>query len=990
MITEPEVSRAPDGEHTPGRPSNRPSAHVAGLRAFSGRSAYVRYLAIIGVIYVVLFGWLMVTTNGMPYVMDNNESFSSLTHAMNIVHFGVSKSVGLTDEAYGPNPDAHPFVYTHQGNFPRIFALLIYLLGAHSIQAQIIVTTFTAGAFGVFLMFEFFSRRVAPVFAFVVSLILLSDYLLFTQWQVVTYRVWHAIFLFGALLCVEGLGSRRPRTWAALTVLTYACMFYFEFIFVAFVSVLTGLYAAYRYRRRLRRLLVTWGAMGVGAVIGIGVLLGQLLAYVGWDGFKEDVFLTYFARNEAGDESALLAELHSFYSSHNIVFWYNLIDSTDLRTPAAFLRMLFTWSFQVYTPLLSLVVLILLAGWVVAHAALPMEMLARRVGWRRAPHGLSTLAAVCASGVLVLAVYVLVIGVLGSDAYSGVRPTTDGLPWAAGWLGTVAAVLLGCVAAALVWVAAGFSANRVPAGRVVLAAVLTFGVAWCLPRQWALYNQTWRILWQGQLESQLPESVARSLVLVAVGLSGALIVGGPRRALSTQSHRMLRACSVYLACAFAAYTITYLLSPGYVYSGYLVRFAPMPVFITDVTLAFAAVLVVGFVARAWSYLRRAGRHQSYATASGSTSATAHGIRALAVCGVVAGCAALFVSSVFWLQIQHTYLGLLPPDHNAFLQQLADPPYAGASFAVNNYAAPEAMFTGQWAYFDPKIQSGQVTLTDSGYVLGRDMDSYLWLADKRTNPDYLEPTYFACVVQQDLGAVVDRLTNPGLPGFCPRLGVPGQPPVSVNGDTTGPSTGWTPKTEIVARDPGPDGWWEIMKLDWSFPPYLAALSDASAGVRVKVSLKAQPSTPIVATPVFDARQQDGVAMQPPLIRLYRADDQPCELAETYDPAGFTLPPNFTGPIRLSVTPRTAEAIGTEFSSDPVYVGMWFSLPNTRTGGAQEVQAASLEQAEEIAQAAGTWTPGAGTFGQLSEGEAAPSVNWAGYTCQPDLSSMLPGE
>src|SRR5438270_726866 len=69
------------------------------LLALSGSSW--RYLAILSVCYVILFGGLLVQTRLMPYVMDNNETFSSLTHASNMFKFGVAKDFGLTDEAYG-------------------------------------------------------------------------------------------------------------------------------------------------------------------------------------------------------------------------------------------------------------------------------------------------------------------------------------------------------------------------------------------------------------------------------------------------------------------------------------------------------------------------------------------------------------------------------------------------------------------------------------------------------------------------------------------------------------------------------------------------------------------------------------------------------------------------------------------------------------------------------------------------------------------------
>jgi len=50
---------------------------------------------------------------------------------------------------------------------------------------------------------------------------------------------------------------------------------------------------------------------------------------------------------------------------------------------------------------------------------------------------------------------------------------------------------------------------------------------------------------------------------------------------------------------------------------------------------------------------------------------------------------------------------------------------------------------------------------------------------------------------------------------------------------------------------------------------------------------------------------------------------------------------------------------------------FTLPNTQTGGAQQIQAGSLQEAQQQAQAAGTWSPAAGTYGANSIGAYTPS-------------------
>ena len=79
--------------------------HAAVLAEIARRDPWL--LAVIAV-YFAAYGWLLVATDFLPYVMDNNESFSSLWHARSLYDFGVGKSWGLADEAFSPHAAAHP------------------------------------------------------------------------------------------------------------------------------------------------------------------------------------------------------------------------------------------------------------------------------------------------------------------------------------------------------------------------------------------------------------------------------------------------------------------------------------------------------------------------------------------------------------------------------------------------------------------------------------------------------------------------------------------------------------------------------------------------------------------------------------------------------------------------------------------------------------------------------------------------------------------
>ncbi len=338
-------------------PAEPSASSRLGAGSGADRRAYVWCLGTLTVVYLVVYGWLLAATDLLPYVYDNNETFSSLWHAHNLYSYDVFRSWGLTDEAFSPHAPAHPYAHTHQGNFPRLPAFVIYVLGARTAESQILVTTFTAGVVAMFFAFHFLARRAGPYFALIATLVLTTDYLFYTQWHVVTYRVWHLFFMFSSLLCIDGIGrgvGRQRRLWLLLTFVNFAGLFYFELVFVAFTSILSGLYACWSYWRRPRTLLLAWIAEGLGGLFGIGVLILQLRMYLGWAALFEDFYLTFFTRNRVADDPAMLARIESFYQDRNIAFWFNIVDVGDLRSLSAFVHQVFEYHLGVLTPFLTL------------------------------------------------------------------------------------------------------------------------------------------------------------------------------------------------------------------------------------------------------------------------------------------------------------------------------------------------------------------------------------------------------------------------------------------------------------------------------------------------------------------------------------------------------------------------------------------------------------------------------------------------------------
>jgi hypothetical protein len=90
---------------------------------------------------------------------------------------------------------------------------------------------------------------------------------------------------------------------------------------------------------------------------------------------------------------------------------------------------------------------------------------------------------------------------------------------------------------------------------------------------------------------------------------------------------------------------------------------------------------------------------------------------------------------------------------------------------------------------------------------------------------------------------------------------------------------------------------------------------------------------------------------------------CLVDEHVGVTDFPLPHASSGRFVVSVIPRSGSALGREYFSQSIdlLAMRLFELPDTRAGGTQQIQAPTLEEAEQIAIARGTWTPGAGTLG-----------------------------
>lgn len=749
-------------------------------------------MGLVALSYFVILGWFLASTRGLPYVLDNNETFSSLVHARNILHFGVRETFGLTDETYGLERAQHPYVYTHQGNFPRFYALLLYALGARTAESQIASTTFTVGLLGLLFAYHFFSRVATPLFALTYCLLLITDYVMQTQWLVNTWRTWHHFFMFSSLLCVHGLARRgRLPAWVvAITLLNFACLAYFEIAFATFVTLLAVVYAGLTCRRRPRRVLQGWLLLGGGAALGVAVLIAQLIGYLGWDGFAENVKLTFLARNHApadpSELSRFRSELWSFVERHRLVFW----DNFSTGAPSGAAVALFRWCLLPYTPVLVFVAMLISSAWALSF----MPAFDVAILWKKSRQ---TWSARSALPWVVGAAVVFVWATMTDGSFAGV---SDGSGWLEGVGAVVAAAGVGVLAFALREQELGGAAP--PASRVMSAAALLLvfaGFARFHPR---LYGDG------VALEPQFRELISRSgggttwhiAVLGGAGLAVSVLLSG--RSLMGQERRRFARLFAFVVSGVVAGVAVFGLFPGYFMTGYLTRYCPLTTWVHLVPFAAAFYVLARVSLNSTQGLTAASKSVPPARRSSAEPTEPRG--RTAVPGqqlIVSGGALLLLGllSWYWLVLQVRWVYWIEPTA-ALLKELQKPQYKSASFVVDNYAAPVAFTTKGWAYFDPVIGNSELRNPDGKFYLRRDF-RYLWLADKRSNPRYFEPNYFVCwSLRQLLDPVSGRRKCEDV-----RIVAEARSGSSLLGHQ-----------EVARDESGRDGW-SIIKLDWTYPP-----------------------------------------------------------------------------------------------------------------------------------------------------------------------------
>lgn len=800
-----------------------------------------RGLSVVAVAYLIIFGGLLFFSHGLPYVMDNNESFSAFVHGYNMFHFDWGRSFGLTDEASSPYASAHPVIHPHQGDWPRVFTFLLYSIGVRSVEGQILVATFTVGAASIWLAYRYFAKKVSPAFATLFCVILMTDYVLFTQWHANSYRVWYSLLFFAPFNLVEDLRGPRTRLATVLLLLHHIALFYFELVFASFVAVMTGLYAVWIHRKRLLMVLRIWSVQMLGGAIALATLIGQLTMFMGWENLVKDLTFTLHARSFATNPEELMRALRPFYDQLHVAVFYNLVDGETFHTLQSFFSSFLEFGLELHTAQLALVVLLVCFGWWLGAWSNLSGV--SPVGEHEAPghvsivslystgtavllwvlqgflSGIEAAVAIAAASILLLIVLkkdktgvtlrgaisilmpplaVFLSEILESGGYAGV-------PLHPFNMGAVSLLLLllmaAVVASGILLIGAHDLRIKVSLRRLIAATVLVVIATSLYGSSDLLYNQLFAPLWKDQALLHLGGigwgaiSVAALILAAGMSMRGTLAV--------SEVFARLKPLGPFLFTSMAGYCFAYVAVTGYVMSGYLRRYSPFHIFMLDVFVA-AAFFIIGQMVKV-----------SFADAERKLKSKITGIVSLVL---------LAVMVMQWGKAQWTWFQLMPPNLFEFTDLLKG---VGENEGIisNNYALPFALKGNTWAYYDPNIDREDLKLGPNGYSLPFDT-RYLWLADKDVNPVYKYPGYFICFynVSLDLARFeIPSVSDKMKPTLCSSIPIV-KAALNPEGSLMHP--------QLIARDEKWDRW-AVIRMDWDFPPYLESIGGVNAS-RVSVS------------------------------------------------------------------------------------------------------------------------------------------------------------
>lgn len=756
-------------------------------------------LLLVGV-YAFTVGALLLSTNGVPYVMDNNETWSNLGHAKNAYDYGFTKSKGLADEANeysGSNPQAHPLVHTHQGNFPRLLPTVLYYLGVRSAAAQIAVITFTVGLAGFLFAYLLLARILGTSVGLIACLFMLTDYLMYLQWQVNTWRVWQAVFFFGPLYFVERISKEKQRisTYICLAVIML-CAAYGELTFASFVWGSAIVFAIFRCWGRWRLVLAIVTVLTISGICAGGILLWQLLSYYGFDALKTDAIYTLTLRNIVSDPEKKM-EAVKFMQEHNILFLWNFSMGSNLSVEWL-AKSIFSGVIATWTP-----VFLLFVGIACLPAGLYyFEFLLRRfqhcfkISNILRPYDIcderqKKIWAQILSVLLFFLGFVFLSNLLTAPVFGFVFDTSVvGFSSLSLNIGVIVITLILWIGSIQLFRKLCYP-RLAPLVMISLALVLVSATLCSFENPYPLHLfSMWELFFQ---KGNLPIILALAALMYSVMLT---LASADTREKQAQAGLVSRSLP-FLLSSVAGYILAWMWSPGYLASGYLDRACPI------LTYAFYIFPAIGIVS-----IFRGAKSVSNRLSCKPSIFVADFLR----WPLITFAAAILSIVAIWFRLQFFYLILVPPNMAAVTLEAGKPEYRGKGFAVTNYSVPVAFSAQGWGWI-ARFHDQSRSLNPPSPI---DYDPVnFWISERGKTLKYSRPDYFVHFDQPwALTSIAQRAQQLNAKSFYEP-----KPPLIIS-EALNLSENQLFYNRIVAQDRSLWNSWTILALDKRDFPYIA--------------------------------------------------------------------------------------------------------------------------------------------------------------------------
>ncbi|MHB8808359.1 MAG: hypothetical protein ACYC59_12400, partial [Anaerolineaceae bacterium] len=260
-----------------------------------------RYLLIaLLVILITCTGlWIISgSTSNILCIADCGETFDSLQYVSNYQIYGLKYGL-VQDLATSPNPDAHPYFYTHNANIAGYFFTLLEIIGLNQLWAKQFFTILIFGL-GLFYIFRTVSLYSSSKLAgFVILFLFCTEYEHVLAYGLNSLRAFHWLAIFGLLFHFKNIQlarkiSNRPISdylFFSLFAIISFCLGYDFWIICIFIIFWLILF-------QIKRPLFSKANLSLVAIVAFTFLIPfvlrqiQVIAGLGFDFWAKDFYFS--------------------------------------------------------------------------------------------------------------------------------------------------------------------------------------------------------------------------------------------------------------------------------------------------------------------------------------------------------------------------------------------------------------------------------------------------------------------------------------------------------------------------------------------------------------------------------------------------------------------------------------------------------------------------------------------------------------------------